>query len=178
MGGGWVGRLREAGCNHADSLDPEAGEYMAVYNCGISGDKIADLLARIDAEAQVREPSVIVLAIGINDVPHGNYSGTSSDDFETAYNELINKAKRYADVVIVVTPTNVDESRQEHDYRNGDIEHLVAVVRACADRFDLPIVDVFGSLTNEELWPDGLHPGPDGHEKLYAAIAPTILQFS
>jgi len=59
-----------------------------------------------------------VLAIGINDVPHNDYSGTLSEDFARGYNELIAKAKNHAKDVVVVTPTNVDESRSEHDRTN------------------------------------------------------------
>lgn len=177
-GGGWVGRLREAGCNRTDLSDPDYGYYTAVYNCGISGDKLADVLARFDVEATAREPRVIVLAIGINDVPHSGYLGTSLDDFSRGYVELIAKAKAHAKDVVVVTPTNVDESRSEHDYRNADISTLVEIVEKCARDAGLPVVNVFGMLTPEDLHPDGLHPGADGHEKLFRAIEPVVFGLS
>ena len=173
-GGGWVGRLREAGCDRTDRSNPNYGEYIAVYNCGISGNKIADVLGRFDVEARSREPAIIVLAIGINDIPHDGYPGTPPADFQRAYEELIAKAKRYATGVVLVTPTNVDESRSEHEYKNADIAELVEVVEQCGIDHALPVVNVFGLLTSEDLHPDGLHPGPGGHQKLYERIAPVV----
>jgi lysophospholipase L1-like esterase len=173
-GGGWVGRLREAGCNRADLSDPEYGEYTAVYNCGISGDKIADVLGRFDVEARFREPAAIVIAIGINDVPHNDYPGTAPADFRVSYGDLIAKAKQYATDMALVTPTNVDEARSEHEYKNADIAALVEVVEGCGNEHHLPVVNVFGHLTPEDLHPDGLHPGVDGHKKLYERIAPVV----
>lgn len=170
IGGGWVGRLREKAFEHVD----EDGEFAAVYNCGIPGDTVGGVLQRIDIEAQAREPDVIVIAIGINDIPRSNYQGTPVEEFTRRYNELIAKAEQFTSKIVLVTPTNVDESRVEHDYRNARIEKLVHAVEACATQHDLPLVNAFGTMTNEDLFPDGLHPGPDGHEKLFRMVAPAV----
>lgn len=74
----------------------------------------------------------------------------------------------------MVTPTNVDEARSEHDYRNADISALVEVIEKCAGDAGLPVVNIFGTLTPEDLHPDGLHPGADGHEKLFRTIEPVV----
>ena len=175
VGGGWAGRLREAGCTRqTDHCNPRTGDYTAVLNCSVNGNKIADLLARFDGEASARDAAAIVLAIGLNDVPHDGYSGTTPEAFELAYGDLIARAKNYANDIVAVTPINVDESRSEHDYRNTDIAILVEVIARCAADADLPVVNVFGLMTPDDLHPDGLHPGAQGHEKLFRAIGPVL----
>ncbi len=171
LNGGWVGRLRQAGCEHVNPLD---GDYVSVYNCGIGGDRVRDVLARFDVEAAARMPVAIVIAIGINDVPRDGGPGTAPEEFRSQFVELIRKARRFTRDIVVVTPTNVDESRSEHDYRNADIELLAREIRNVANERHLPLVETYGVLTNEDLEPDGLHPGSEGHEKLFQLIAPTV----
>lgn len=173
--GGWVGRLREQGCNRVDHSDPNFDSYTGVYNCGICGDKVSDVLRRIDVEAAAREPAVIVLAIGINDVPHADYGGTTAQEFAQRYEELIGKAKQYTKDICVVTPTNVDEHNTAHDYKNADTATLVATTKRCAATYNLPVIDVFNTLAApDDFCEDGLHPNAAGHEKLYRAIAPVV----
>ncbi len=157
-----------------DLSDPEQGTYTAVYNCGVSGDKLSDVLARFDVEAAARRPAVILLAIGINDVPHDDHPGTTPEEFRRGYEQLVAKALEVAREVVLVTPTNVDESRSEHEYRNDDIADLVGIIRAIGGVAKLPVIDVFGLLTPADLEPDGLHPAEHGHERLYAAIEATV----
>lgn len=173
-GGGWVGRLREAGCNRLDPSDLDYVEYVAVYNCGISGNKLADVLVRFDVETRAREADAVVIAIGINDVPRSNYFGTTPEDFTRGYVDLIAQARTHVNDIVLVTPTNVDESRHQHDYRNADISRLVDAVEKCASEAGLPVVNVFGLMTPEDLDPDGIHPGPGGHDKLFRHIGPVV----
>jgi lysophospholipase L1-like esterase len=55
--GGWVERLKT--------------ELMVkdidVYNLGISGDTTENILKRMDAEAEARNPDIIIFSVGIND---------------------------------------------------------------------------------------------------------------
>ncbi len=54
------------------------------------------------------------------------------------------------------------------------LQSIVDVIEKCASKFNLPIVNVFGLMTSDHLRPDGLHPGVDGHEELFRAIAPVV----
>jgi lysophospholipase L1-like esterase len=168
---GWVGHLREAGFQQRDL---HAGDYLAVYNCGVGGDKVSDVLARFDGEVDARQPDAIALAIGINDVSHDDYPGTSESDFTKRYTSLLDKACDRAATVVAITPTNVDEDRPEHDYRNEHIAILAGLVKDCAARRNVPVIDVFGAMTPGDLSPDGLHPGYAGHEKLFNLIKPRV----
>lgn len=159
--GGWVARLYSEGLPRG----------VEVYNCGIPGNRIGDVATRFPAEATSRQPDAIVFAIGINDVPHDGYAGTALDVFGRAYQNMVERAQRMARDVLLVTPTNVDEKRTEHNYRNADIARIVELVERVASSNSLPCINVYGSLGDADVEPDGLHPGTDGHRKLYDAIA-------
>jgi lysophospholipase L1-like esterase len=51
---------------------------------------------------------------------------------------------------------------------------LAHVVGECGRVAELPVVDVFGLMSPEDLLSDGLHPNVSGHEKLYRLIAQVI----
>jgi acyl-CoA thioesterase I len=171
MGLGWVGRLREESLRR---MNPDTGEYVAVYNCGVGGDKLSDVLSRFGRETEARRPVAIAVAIGINDVKHDDYPGTAVDEFKERYGNLLERAQNCAKDVIAITPTNVDEDRPEHGYRNQDIAALAAVVNECAAAQKVTAVNVFGSMTPADLTPDGIHPGRAGHQKLFEIISPAV----
>ena len=174
IGGGWAGRLRVAGWNAVDRVNPGNGDYVTVDNCGISGDTVGGVLARFDVEAAARQPEVIVFAIGINDVPRDDLPGTPLDVLELQMEALLTAARAMADVV-VVTATNVDETRSEHDYRNSDIALVNEVIRRTGAAARVVVVDVYGLLADADLLPDGLHPGPEGHQKMFDVIGPVVM---
>ena len=173
--GGWVERLK------VDSMNSTEGE-TAVYNVGISGDKVGDVLRRFDAEMKARRTEVvqlIVLAIGINDSPHGDYEGTDLGEFEQSFRNLIGMANDYSGKLIIVTPTNVDDFHPAQTYKKRkdlEIKKYVDIIIKITKENKLPLVDVFGLMTKEDLKIDGLHPLASGHEKIYQEVKKVIDQ--
>lgn len=173
--GGWVQRLWVAACARPGGTRlSESINYSSVFNLGIGGEVVSGVLRRFDVEAPARQPDVIVIAIGINDASHEGSSARPIDEFVADYEALVTKAKALVADVVLVTPTNVDESRPEHDWRNDDIAQYVEAVTRIGERFDLPVVDVFGALLPGDLAPDGIHPGSQGHQKLFDLISPVV----
>lgn len=169
-GGGWVGRLWRAAYEH----QVRTGEWREVYNLGVAGNRVADVLARFDSEIAARPPTQIILAVGINDSKRSGIAGTSFEDFERDCCALLDRAISVSPDVLVVGLTNVDEARREHNFVNEHVAELNAVIEVLADNAGLQFVDVFGSLTSKDLEPDGLHPGPSGHQKIFEAVLPLI----
>lgn len=62
---------------------------------GISGNKVYDLYLRLDDDVLARNPDVVVVFIGVNDVWHKVTSGTGTDadKFEKFYDALVRKLK-------------------------------------------------------------------------------------
>src|SRR3989344_2210257 len=105
--GGWVQRLRRY-LDEKQLANPEL--YYIVYNLGVSGDTSRDVLERFDSETKNRlegsnDEIVIVLAIGSNDSIVNNKTNKTNipiEDFSSNVEQLILKAKKYADKVIFV----------------------------------------------------------------------------
>ena len=99
--GGWVNRLRR------DLVNNRRSENL-VYNLGIRGEKVGDVLKRFEREYRDLKPDIIILGIGINDSPHATYrKGTSLDVFERRYSELVKKMKDVSNKIIIIGPINL-----------------------------------------------------------------------
>lgn len=160
--GGWVARLKLY-------FDQKGGE-TEIYNLGVSGNRVKDVLKRFQAEAQARNPDKILFAIGINDSPHLAYLfGTKLKDFESRLKELLDKAKKYTNDIIILGLTNVDESNKLHGYKNEKIEKYDKKLKEIAQEQGLPFVDLFNILTVDEF-EDSLHPNSKGHQKIFQKV--------
>ena len=161
--GGWVSRLRL----HFDKKDNYETD---VYNCGVDGDYVGDVLKRIDSEAQARNPDIIILAIGINDTPHAsNPSGTALGNFDNQFKQLLEKAAKHSKKIIILGLTNVDEKRGNHGYKNNEISKYNDKIKLLAENINLSFIDLFGNLPTNEF-EDGLHPNAKGHQKIFEKV--------
>lgn len=169
--GGWVNRLRLF-------LDKNYENAPSVYNVGIGGDKVSDVLRRFGVEYEARKPEAIIIAIGINDSPHDSHpDGTPLGIFEQKLNELISKVQVIADKLIIVGLTNVDsEHLDAHGYSNETIKPYSDVVQKVTNQNKLPYVDLWGLITKDDLKLDGLHPEAVGHEKIFQKVRPVLIR--
>lgn len=167
--GGWVNRLRLF-------LDGNYEDAPSVYNVGIGGDKVSDVLRRFDVEYGARKPEAIILAIGINDSPHDSHpDGTPLDVFEQRLNKLVSKVQAVAERLIIVGLTNVDNKHSDaHGYSDETISPYAEVVQKVATQKQLPFVDLWGVITKDDLMRDGLHPEEAGHEKIYQKVRDVV----
>lgn len=167
--GGWVARLRHY-------IDNTLDDEPAVYNSGVSGDKITDVLQRFDVEYRARKPETIILAIGINDSPHDSHpGGTPLDVFEQKFNELVSKCLATSSKLIIVGLTNVDDGHPDrHGFSDKTIKPYTDVIKNLAISNNLPYVDLWGLITKKDLRLDGLHPGATGHEKIFQKVKESL----
>ncbi len=161
--GGWANRLKIYFDNK--------GDYVTdVYNLGVSGDNVSDVLKRFDVEAQARTPDTIILAIGINDSSDpSSPQGTNFSKFESEFKQLLEKSHKYTKRIIIVGLTNVDEESGNHGYKNSSIEKYDEIIKTISVNENLSFVDLFKSLIKEDLV-DGLHPNANGHRKIFEKI--------
>lgn len=161
--GGWANRLKL----HFDNR----GDFeIDIYNHGISGDRVVDVLNRLGNEAKALLPDKIILAIGINDTPIPDFpSGTDLKTFKRQYQKLIELARKHAKSLVIVGLTNVDEKIAGHGYKNKEVEKLNKIIKELAQRENIPFVNLFGSLADDDVM-DGLHPNAKGHQKIFEKI--------
>lgn len=174
--GGWGTRLRV--------YFEMNGHNVELYNCGVSGDTTDSLLKRFDVECLARGPQVIIFAIGINDSRYINSEDnpqTTIDNFQKNLEDLIEKAKKYAEKIICLGLTKVDDQRTApcswkptKFYTNVIIKKYDDKIKESCENASVLFLEVNDLLENSDL-ADGLHPNPKGHEKIFLRVRDFLL---
>ncbi|MBA2279542.1 hypothetical protein H0V99_03850 [Candidatus Saccharibacteria bacterium] len=188
--GGWVSRL--ANDCHQKALKNLSADWQEVFNLGISGNTLNDILGRIKIETKARrlddDMTIIVVAIGINDsVLINNKVYSEVYKFEEGYEKLVDTVLKLSDKCLFVGLSAVDEeltnpypsSTTGKQYLNNRINLFEDCIKQVCERKSVPFVpihDMFiGQLDGKQaLLSDGLHPDNAGHSLMYEIIVPEI----
>lgn len=172
--GGWVERLKIDFAEHYDAI---------IYNLGISGETTEELLERVEDESRVREPNIMIFAIGINDsqfIPSTNSNRISVDNFKINLEKLYNIAKKFTSKIIFVGLTLVDEVKTtpipwdtNKTYINENIKQFDQCIKVFCSEKNLKFIEMNNVLKSEDL-ADGLHPNSRGHEKIFHKIKSSL----
>lgn len=155
----------------------KAQQYELI-GAGVSANKVYDLYLRMEEEVLAKEPDIVVIYIGVNDVWHKRTSGTGTDPdkFEKFYQAIINKLKAKNISVIVCTPATIGEKTDFSNPLDGDLNEYSKIIRNLAQKNALPVVDlrkVFldynikintDNKTNGILTTDGVHLTANGNQ--------------
>jgi lysophospholipase L1-like esterase len=111
---------------------------------GIGGNKIYDLYLRMDDDVLARNPSIVVIYIGVNDVWHKwtHGTGTDYDKFEKFYNAVVKKLTDRGIKVILATPAVIGERTDSSNELDGDLNRYSSLIRSIAEKNKLPLVDL------------------------------------
>ncbi len=163
------------------------GQYR-FFNRGVSGDRIADLYARIKADMINLAPDYMSILVGVNDVWHElrSQNGTSPEKFEMVYGLIIEELQQalpHLQLLLMepfILPGQVTEHLIEDpdcyaQFRAG-VTEMAAAVRRVAERYQLVFVplqerfDRAARLAPPDYWLwDGVHPTQMGHELIKRA---------
>jgi len=168
--GGWCGRLKK------ELLKQD----VEVINLGVSGNDTNDLLNRFDAECERHKPDVIIIAIGGNDTHYlmdENRARVSLSQSEENFRNLIHQAKNYTDQIILIGLTKVDEKEinerfagpKKISYKNETLEAYDQMIERVSKDLDLLFISTIDLIDEADL-DDGLHPGAEGHMKIYNRV--------
>lgn len=148
---------------------------IKIYNLGIPGESTDDLLNRAPIELAHRKPSLVVIHIGTNDAALATKGGTSDvplAEFEKNSHKLITMAKQYAQEVLVLTPSPVDDKKNPHlfgtYFYNQDVKKYAhRLVEICTEE-KVPCINLHEKFSKlfikRYLHDDGLHLNANGHE--------------
>ncbi len=148
--------ITEAGANLggyvtlvADSLQTlDAG--IEVMGAGISGNKVPDLLARLDEDVLAHEPTHVVIYIGINDVWHhfefDHVTGTDPETFEEGLGELIDRVEQSGAAVLLCTPSVIGEDTESDAEVNLRLAEYAQLIRSVAQEKEVHLCDLRASL--------------------------------
>ena len=111
---------------------------------GIGGNKIYDLYLRLDNDVLAKEPDVVIIYIGVNDVWHKSSSGTGTDadKFEKFYQAIIDKLKAKNIKIILCTPAAIGEKTDFSNPQDGDMNAYSNIIRGIAKKNELTLVDL------------------------------------
>jgi lysophospholipase L1-like esterase len=182
--GGWVQRLKNI-LDKKTLSDPNI--YYRIYNLGVPGNVIEDVLKRFEFETEQRlkedKEVVIIFAIRINDsqfIHSQNNLRTAPKKFEENLGKLINLAQKYSSKIIFVGLTPVDEDKvspipwdTNKSYKNNLIEKYNNVIKSMCKENKIYFINIFGKLINldyKNLLEDGLHPNSEGHQKIFEIV--------
>ena len=164
-----VGQLAES--------DKKADQFEFI-GAGISGNKVYDLYLRMDQDVLSKNPDIVIIYIGVNDVWHKRTYGTGTDPekFEKFYNAIIEKLKAKNIRMILATPATIGEKTDFSNELDGDLNAYSNLIRKIASTNNLPLIDLRKSFldynkqnnssnaTKGILTTDGVHLNEKGNE--------------
>lgn len=120
------------------------GDQYEFIGAGIGGNKVYDLYLRMDDDVLARNPDVVVIYIGVNDVWHKVSAGTGTDPdkFEKFYNAILKKLRDRNIKVIICTPAVIGEKTDFSNQQDGDLNAYSNIIRGIAAKNNLPLVDL------------------------------------
>lgn len=159
------------------ALQGKAEQYE-LLGAGVSGNKVYDLYLRMEEDVLAKDPDMVVIYIGVNDVWHKRTSGTGTDPdkFEKFYQAIINKLKAKNITVILCTPATIGEKTDFSNPLDGDLNEYSKIIRNIARKNSLSVVDLrkafldYGLKNNPDnktkdiLTSDGVHLNARGNQ--------------
>jgi lysophospholipase L1-like esterase len=117
---------------------------VELMGSGIGGNKVYDLYLRIEEDVLSRQPDIVFVFIGVNDVWHKSSLGTGTDldKFEKFYQAIIQKLLKAHIKPILVTPAGIGELKGNANPQDADLNTYSAVIRKLATQHQLTLVDL------------------------------------
>lgn len=170
--GGYIMRI--------DSMCTNEGmkEKYEFVGAGVSGNKVYDLYLRMEDDVLAKNPDMVFIYIGVNDVWHKATSGTGTDadKFEKFYTAIIKKLKDKNIKVVLCTPATIGEKNDFSNPQDGDLNQYSKIIRDLAAKNSLQLVDLrkifltYNLANNPEnktkgiLTTDGVHLNAKGNQ--------------
>ncbi|MBC7950108.1 MAG: G-D-S-L family lipolytic protein [Chitinophagaceae bacterium] len=181
--GGYIMRI-----DSMSKLEKKSDLYEFV-GAGIGGNKVYDLYLRLEDDVLSKDPGLVLIYVGVNDVWHKRSgTGTDADKFEKFYQAIINKLKSKGSKVILVTPAAIGERTDFSNEQDGDLNKYCNIIRSIAAKNNLPLVDLrkrfleYNLKNNPEnkdrgiLTTDGVHLNAAGNQLVAEEMWKVILE--
>ena len=146
-----------------------------IINVGTSGHRLIDLENRWQADVLEHNPTLVSIAIGINDTwrRYDDNDITTTEDFRDRYHRLLSSTKAACNPQFVLCEPFLLAVKNEMNTWREDLDPKIAVVHEMAILFNAILVP-FDSQLNTlaqtmpmiELAEDGIHPTVFGHQEL------------
>ena len=170
---GYVTRFKEAiAANHQ-----EKDLKLEVIGAGISGNKVPDLEKRLERDVLSKNPTVVVIYIGINDVWHSQQGrGTPKDQFEAGLKRIIAAIQMSGARVVLCTASVIGEKTDGSNPLEKMLDEYCEVSRRVAAESKTQLLDLRQAFLNHlkqnnpknlekgVLTTDGVHLNSNGNQ--------------
>lgn len=145
--GGYITRLEEKFKKEGINNNYE------LTGAGIGGNKIYDLYLRHEKDVLEKNPDIVVIWVGVNDVWHKrtHMTGTDYDKFELFYRALIQKFLNKNIQVVVCTPAAIGEKTDHTNELDGDLNRYAELIRTIAKSMNVSLIDTRKEFLNYNL---------------------------
>ena len=136
--GGYISKIGELA-----TKENLASKYDFI-GAGISGNKVYDLYLRLESDVLSKNPDVVIIFVGVNDVWHKRSYGTGTDvdKFEKFYTAIIKKLQEKNIKVVLCTPAVIGEKTDFSNELDGDLNQYSSIIRSLAKKNNLSIIDL------------------------------------
>lgn len=168
---------------------PERG--IQVVNAGVSGNKVPDMLARLDRDVLSRKPDWVTVNVGINDVWHGltgwGTGGVALPEYREGLEVLVDRLLAAGANVVLLPPTVIEEDPgSEGNRRLAEYRAAMRAVGAARGLlvaptdtdFDAALAIGRQAAPDFTLTTDGVHLHPAGDAVVALAVLKTLGYFN
>lgn len=151
--------------------------HLQMINAGISGHTTVNAMARIERDVIVRNPHLVVVKFGMNDVVR-----VPLETFRSNMREIVARCRAAGAAVVLCTPNGVSTNAARPEEK---LSLFADVVRSIASEQQLPLVDFlqdWQQLRNDDpvawslMMSDAIHPNMNGHVRFAELIAKAICE--
>lgn len=145
--GGYIKRV-DSMCNAEGQK-----ENYEFIGAGIGGNKVYDLYLRMEDDVLAKNPDVVVIYIGVNDVWHkaSSGTGTDADKFTKFYQAIIKKLADKNIKTILCTPAVIGEKTDFSNSQDGDLNEYSKIIRSLAEKNNLKLIDLRKSFLDYNI---------------------------
>jgi lysophospholipase L1-like esterase len=175
--------------NHLLDEKKLSGDYELI-GAGIGGNKVYDLYLRMEDDVLAKNPDIVVIWVGVNDVWHKRMfgTGTDADKFEKFYNAIIKKLQNRNIKVFICTPAVIGEKNDFSNELDGDLNKYAGIIRTIARNNNCTLIDLRKGFLdylkdhNPEnkdkgiLTTDGVHLSTAGNDMVAQTMFNAIIQ--
>ena len=124
-----------------------------LIGAGIGGNKIYDLYLRMDDDVLSKNPDMVVIWVGVNDVWHKRTygTGTDPDKFEKFYSAVLKKLQQKNIKIAICTPAAIGEKTDFTNELDGDLNKYSSLVRDIAKKNNCALIDLRKSFLQYNL---------------------------
>lgn len=144
---GYITQIKEA------LVKKGVGSEYDLVGAGIGGNKVYDLYLRMEEDVLSKNPDVVIVYVGVNDVWHKSLfgTGTDPDKFQKFYSAIITKLQAKNIKVILCTPAVIGEKTDFSNQQDGDLNRYSQIIRDLAGKFNCPLCDLHKAFLEYNL---------------------------